>query len=246
MRTMLRAPRLATLALLAVTVAACGGGGGGGGSDNNDNVPIETATATPAATVTEAVPTPTPTSKGADHTQEIVVDPGPTGTYVNGLFTTVTVCMPGTATCEAIDHVLVDSGSSGLRIVASTLTLTLPTQTDPGGAQVAECFPFLDSFTWGPVHVADIVLAGETAPSVPVQIIGEPAFPAPPDGCTSSGLSARSGPRASSGSASSARTAATSARRAPARAATSTSAAPPRAAPRSCSRSTRSSRTRSG
>ena len=39
--------------------------------------------------------------------------------YVNGLFTSVTICVPGTSSCQTLDGVLVDSGSSGLRLLAS-------------------------------------------------------------------------------------------------------------------------------
>src|SRR6266481_1856508 len=93
----------------------------------------------------------------------IVVDSGPLGSngapvgYVNGAFVTVTVCVPGTANCQAIDHVLVDTGSSGLRLLANDgraggeLSLPLPSLEDVGKNAVAECYPFLDGFTWGQV-----------------------------------------------------------------------------------------------
>src|SRR2546421_9341508 len=72
----------------------------------------------------------------------VVVDAGPKGAngspvgYVNGIFTTVTVCVPGTSTCQNIDHVLVDTGSSGLRLLANDgtaggqLTVALRQQRD--------------------------------------------------------------------------------------------------------------------
>src|ERR1035438_2125237 len=49
----------------------------------------------------------------------IVVDAGPapqTFITVNVAFVTVTVCVPGTSTCQNIDHVLVDTGSSRPRL----------------------------------------------------------------------------------------------------------------------------------
>jgi hypothetical protein len=121
--------------------------------------------------------------------QTIVVNAGPANNYFNGAFTSVTVCVPGQASCQTIDGVLVDTGSSGLRVLASSLTLTLPRQTDPSGAPVAECFSFLDGYTWGSVQSADIKLGGEQASGVPVQIIGAAGLPSVPSACANSGAS---------------------------------------------------------
>src|ERR1700684_3171714 len=52
----------------------------------------------------------------------IVVNAGPANNYANGACATVTVCVPGTSTCQTIDGMLVDTGSSGLRILSSALT----------------------------------------------------------------------------------------------------------------------------
>ena len=49
----------------------------------------------------------------------------PTPTYYNGLFTSVTVCLPGTQNCQIIPDILVDTGSVGLRVLNSALT-TVP------------------------------------------------------------------------------------------------------------------------
>ena len=118
----------------------------------------------------------------------VVVDAGPRGAngspvgYVNGLFTTVTVCIPGTSTCQDIDHVLVDTGSAGLRLLANDgiaggeLSLALPPQRDTSGNAIVECTQFLDGFTWGPVALADVQLAGEKATRVPIQVISEKTF----------------------------------------------------------------------
>src|ERR1700704_460806 len=88
--------------------------------------------------------------------QSIVVNAGPANSYFNGAFTSVTICVPGQSSCQTIDGILVDTGSSGLRVLASSLTLTLPQQADAGGAPVAECCSFLDGFTWGSVKSADV------------------------------------------------------------------------------------------
>jgi hypothetical protein len=121
--------------------------------------------------------------------EPIVVNSGPADEYFNGAFASVTICVPGsTASCQTIDGVLVDTGSSGLRLLSSVVAVALPQQTDPSGNAIAECSQFLDGYTWGPVQRADIKMAGEQASSVPIQVIGGPSAPTVPAGCTSSGL----------------------------------------------------------
>jgi hypothetical protein len=83
----------------------------------------------------------------------------------------------------------VDTGSSGLRILSSALTLQLPQQTDQNGAPIVECNEFVDGVTWGPVQTADVKLAGETASAVPIQVIGAPGFSTIPNACSSVGPS---------------------------------------------------------
>ena len=125
----------------------------------------------------------------SQNVQSIVVNPGPANGYANGAFTSVTICVPGSlSNCQTIGGVLVDTGSTGLRILSSALTLPLLQQTSNGNP-VVECNQFLDGFTWGPVQTADVAMAGEKASSVPIQVIGETAFPTIPDSCTSSGPS---------------------------------------------------------
>ena len=124
----------------------------------------------------------------------IVVNAGPAASlsgsqafsYANGAFASVTVCVPGTSTCQTIDGVLVDTGSSGLRILSSALTnVSLPQQNTAGGNPVAECLTFLGSYTWGPVQTADVQIAGEKASAVPIQVLSDTAFPVP-TACSSS------------------------------------------------------------
>lgn len=119
--------------------------------------------------------------------QPISVNGGPGSNYANGVFTSVTVCIPSTSNCQTISDVLVDTGSYGLRLLSSTsggaLTLALPTQSGP----VGECAPFVDGYTWGPIATADIQISGEKASAVPVQII-DSTFGAVPSGCLSFGV----------------------------------------------------------
>jgi hypothetical protein len=119
----------------------------------------------PATTTTTTTTTPT-----GSNVQPITVSVGPSENYANGAFTSVTVCVPSTSTCQTIDGVLVDTGSSGLRLLASALTISLPQQTS-GSNPVYECLPFVIGYTWGPVQTADIEMADEKASSVPIQVI---------------------------------------------------------------------------
>jgi hypothetical protein len=130
------------------------------------------------------VPPPT-----GSNVQAITVNAGPAGNYANGAFTSVTVCTPGTTNCQAIDGILVDTGSSGLRILSSALTgVTLPRQTASNGNPVVECLPFVSGYTWGPVETADVQISGEKASSVPIQVLSDTDFVAPA-ACTNQGSS---------------------------------------------------------
>ncbi|WP_156965942.1 DUF3443 family protein [Paraburkholderia bannensis] len=96
----------------------------------------------------------------------------------------VTICRPGSggaASCATIDNVLLDTGSFGLRLFASTIpaaTLAaLPLQTDAtSGRNVAACGAFGSGYTWGSLRSADVKMSAEVAPSVPIQVIGDTAI----------------------------------------------------------------------
>jgi len=116
------------------------------------------------------------------NTQAIVVNSGPDNNYANGVFTTVTVCAPGTSNCQNISGVLVDTGSFGLRILSSalgSLNSALPQQKSASGNPAIECAQFVSSVLWGPVKTADVGMAGEKASSVPIQVIDPSVAPIP-------------------------------------------------------------------
>src|SRR5207302_4179794 len=100
----------------------------------------------------------------------IAVNAVPTNNALNQPFVSVTICVPGTSNCQTIGGILIDTGSSGLRLLSSTVTLPLPQQNGAGGAPIVECVPFVDGFTWGPVQTADVKLAGEQAAAIAIQI----------------------------------------------------------------------------
>lgn len=126
-------------------------------------------------------------SSSGGNVQAVSVNGGPNGNYANGLFTSVSLCVPGTSNCQTVNDVLVDTGSYGLRILSSALTLSLPQQKAANGDAVAECVQFAASLTWGPVQTADIHIAGESASSVPIQVLSDTAFPLPTQ-CKNTGL----------------------------------------------------------
>ena len=123
----------------------------------------------PAGTISGA---PTP------NTMALTVDSGPAAATgaINHPYVTVKVCAAGSQTqCVNIDHVLLDTGSSGLRLVRSVLAagaVTLSTAADAQGHAIEECVTFGGGQTWGPVAFADVTLAGEVATKLPVQVAG--------------------------------------------------------------------------
>jgi hypothetical protein len=118
----------------------------------------------------------------------ISVNGGPTNNSLNQPFASVTICVPGTSNCQIIGGLLIDTGSVGLRILASAVTLPLPAQAGAGGAPIAECLAFIDgSVLWGPVRTADVRLAGEQASSASIHLIGGDGFGTVPSGCSSQG-----------------------------------------------------------
>ncbi len=91
--------------------------------------------------------------------------------YVNKPCVSVTVCTPGTSTCQTIDDILLDTGSSGLRIFNQALNVSL-TQVTSGSDSIAECIQYGDgSSDWGPVQIASVILGDEPVIQVPIQVI---------------------------------------------------------------------------
>jgi hypothetical protein len=111
---------------------------------------------------------------------DIVAGSGPEGAnYTNGLFASVTLCEPGTGNCQTIDHLLVDTGSVGLRVLESLVTIALPAATNASGEILGECAPFVDGTAWGTLRTADVLMGSHQASSLPVQLIGEAGFTMP-------------------------------------------------------------------
>lgn len=146
------------LACASLILAACGGGGGGSSTEGTGAPVLSTP---------------------------VVVDGGP-ASELNVPFISVTVCVPGTTTCQTVDHVILDTGSTGLRLVASVLdsSIALPAETDASGNALRECYAYVTSYVWGSMVAADVSIAGQTQHNLPVHLIGDTAAGTPAPQCT--------------------------------------------------------------
>lgn len=107
---------------------------------------------------------------------------------VNTAFVSVTLCTPGGGSCQTIDHVAIDTGSVGLRILASAVpgAVALRTLTDPAsGSALRECVQFADGYTWGSVVTADVQIGTRKLSSLPMNLIGDAGAGVAPPGCVS-------------------------------------------------------------
>ena len=187
---------LATLMLL--LLAACSGGASTGGSSSSSSGGTTTSGGSTSTTTSSSGGSTTTVT----NTTPIVLDGGPAAlnvgpdayTATNIPYVTLTICAPGSTTnCQTIDHILLDTGSVGLRLEASVLNSTLvaamPAETDSNGNGVGECYEYVDGYVFGSVRTADFTMAGETVASIPLQVIGDTTggFGTVPHSCASSG-----------------------------------------------------------
>jgi hypothetical protein len=181
----------AALTLLLVALVGCGGG--------NSTVTTITGGGTGAGAPGPDVALSDPPT--GSNTTEVVVDSGPASGFSLGVanvpFVTVTVCSPGSSSqCVTIDHVVLDTGSYGLRVLKSAVNaLTLPPLLLPADAASStpagpafECYAFVIGALWGPIVTADVRVAGELAGAIPIQLIDDTAAPerAAPKDCVDS------------------------------------------------------------
>lgn len=182
--------------LLALALAGCGGGSGGSSTTaSTPAAPSPAASGTGSgSTVGSTAPaagasTPIVPQSTTANVQPITVTTA-SGSTPNMLMTSVTICAPGTSNCATIGNVQVDTGSQGLRILASALpsSLALPTvAAGSSGAPAGECAVFAGGYAWGAVRAADVKLAGELAAATPVQVIADATLPTVPSDCAASG-----------------------------------------------------------
>ncbi|MFM0200614.1 DUF3443 domain-containing protein [Paraburkholderia fungorum] len=178
------------LVALGLTLSACGGGSDGNGGKNNSSIAwsadpdwIQKPDGSGSSDNSGNTP-------NGGNTVPIRVDNSMGG--INMLSATITVCVPGTqgaSQCTTVDRMVVDTGSVGVRIMASalpTLRSQLLTQVGAvddvsGVAPIAECMPFGSGTTWGSVKRADIKIGSRTASNTPIQLIGDGAYAIPSD-----------------------------------------------------------------
>ena len=174
--------RFLTMLCAALSLAGCSGGA-------SAPTPAATASATAAPT-----PTPTPTLAPIN-IAAVTLDAGPppaVGAF-NEPYVTITICARGsTSNCQTIDHIILDTGSVGLRLIqpalGAGLFAALPTQTDPAGNAVGECYQYVNSYAFGSVRTADFSIAGEQVAAMPFQAIGDGGtFATVPASCSSGG-----------------------------------------------------------
>jgi len=182
MSRLLQTLGLSLLAAAALGLAACGGGSNA--SSNASPCNSQAVLASASAPSTNVAP--------------LTVDGGPVipnpsgGTMLAGTFnqayTSVTICAPGTSNCQTIDHVWVDTGSYGLRLMCTPFIANNLPPSKQGGNTVANCQQFVASHTWGAVRTADVQIGGESAGSMPIQVIADASVPATaPTSCSSAG-----------------------------------------------------------
>ncbi len=162
-----------------------------------------TATSTQNTTIFGTAQVTVNPSTASNNVAPIIVDNGPSNIgAVNVAYVTVTVCGPNN-NCQNIDHVQVDTGSEGLRLLSTASggefdpgSLGL-TQETVSGNPLDECLVFADGYVWGPVYTAITVAmasTNETASNVPIHVlIPASSSPGVPQTCSSQNPSGGAG-----------------------------------------------------
>ncbi|MGC8507201.1 MAG: DUF3443 family protein [Thiomonas sp.] len=172
MNTLSTSRRLAgcALALFAsLQLAACGGGG---------SAPPP---ATPSASLANAATGPNVVAVSIRQ-----LETNPNTITANTPYVSVTVC-DANNNCQTIPDVMVDTGSAGLRLFASKVSLNLP-GIPSGNGTLAACAQFASGYAWGSMHLAIVRMGGETSTTaIPVQFMNDSALPAAPSTCAAQG-----------------------------------------------------------
>jgi len=166
---------LVFLSFVSVVLSGCGGGTGtpsaaassGSGGSNNSSL--------------------------APNAVSLTVDAGPNSNDHNVAFISIKVCAhSSTINCQTIDHILVDTGSTGLRLLADAMSPSVNSalsQAKLNNSSLVECMQFLDGFSWGPLKKADITIGNYTVSNMTIQIIGDSSFSSIPTRCSNTGAS---------------------------------------------------------
>ena len=107
----------------------------------------------------------------------------------------ITVCEPGsTDNCQTINRIAVHTGFSGLRIASNAISpqllKALPQQLQgSSNMPLAECVNIVsDRYSWGGIRTADVMISGEEASSIPIQVIADPLIPSVPAACAGTAI----------------------------------------------------------
>lgn len=131
----------------------------------------------------------------ADGAPEIPLSVSTSNSGFNRLLVTVKVCVPGTQKCTTIPNIMVDTGSTGLRLQAFALSSSsqLPALIGGDGKPAAECEHFGGSNAWGTIHRIDLYLPGAVARDLPVQVVDANERNRPEDCPASTGAATSNG-----------------------------------------------------
>jgi hypothetical protein len=184
--------RILGLIGLCLALTACGQGGGGGSTSSGGGG--STSSSNPAGGTTTTPPALTNFATITVDSGPAALGVGPNG-YIadNTAYVSVTLCAPGSTTnCQTIDHVLVDTGSVGLRIFASVINASLlsalPLETDANSNPVGACYGFVEGYIFGSVRQVNFQVGGETVVNMPFMAIADAgAFSTIPGSCSSGG-----------------------------------------------------------
>lgn len=92
-------------------------------------------------------------------------------------FVSVTLCNPGGDSCQSIDRVLLDTGSTGLQIVSPEVlppALNLPNVMSANGKPLRHCTQFGDTTAlFGSLRKATVKIGEQTVPDLVVKVAGD-------------------------------------------------------------------------
>ncbi len=157
--------------MLFLLLSGCGGGGGTPPSSSQSPLgPLSAACLTAKGTGNSSGNSlPLYLGTAGDNDQSVC------GAAINNPCTDITICSPSGSGCQTISNILVDTGSSGIRIFRSLLSNTslLPGVETSSGNPAGECAAFGNGSygDWGPLVYAQVRMSGEPPVIVPIQLI---------------------------------------------------------------------------
>jgi len=156
--------RIFATTFLLLVLSACGGGGDSSSSSSSSQ----------NSTL--------PSINLAANSVSINVGAGP-AENANTPYVSVTICQPNTTTCVTVDNILLDTGSTGLRVFASAVSSLQLSAVTQNSAPIIECASFISGSAWGPVKLADVKMSAEVASSISIQILADPSYSSIPSTC---------------------------------------------------------------